>query len=46
MSNNNNDVPATITRRSALKGAVAAAALGISGAATANKLQQAHQPAK
>lgn len=46
MSNNNNDVPATITRRSALKGAVAAAALGISGATTANNLQQANQPAK
>lgn len=46
MSNNNNDVPATIARRAALKGAVAAAALGISGAATANKLQQANQPGK
>ncbi|WP_225984612.1 alpha/beta fold hydrolase [Noviherbaspirillum aerium] len=46
MSNNNNDVPATLTRRSALKGAVAAAALGISGAASADKPDAKIQPAK
>ncbi|WP_228535806.1 alpha/beta fold hydrolase [Noviherbaspirillum malthae] len=49
MSNNNNDVPAAITRRSALKSAVAAAALGISGAATAvtsANTEKRNQPAK
>lgn len=49
MSNNNNDVPAAITRRSALKSAVAAAALGISGAATATtsaNTEKRNQPAK